>query len=119
MHYSVLKQRCRQIAVAGIGKQDDDVLACVFGTLRKPDRRICRRTGGNADQHAFLFADELAGRERILVRYRDDLVVDAGIEYVRNKARADALDLVRAGGTLGKYRRAFGLDRDDLDVGVL
>ncbi len=60
-----------------------------------------------------------ARRKRILVLNRDDLVVDGGVEHLGHKARADALDGVRARRAAREDRRARGLDRDDVDVGVL
>ena len=88
---SVGEQCCGQVSVAGIGEKNDDRFAGVFGTLGKLDRGVQRCAGGNADQHALGFADQFAGSERVLVADGDDLVIDAGIERVRDESRADAL----------------------------
>ena len=78
-----------------------------------------RRAGGDADQDAFLRAEESARRERIFARDRHDLIIDGRIEHLRHKARADALDLVRTGLSAGKDRTVGRLDRDDLHIRVL
>ena len=46
----------------------------------------------------------------------DDLVVDGGVEDLRDEVGADALDLVRAGRSTVEDRRLGRLDGDDLDT---
>ena len=113
------KQRGGQVTVAGIGQQSNDLLACVLGALCQLQRSPDRSTGRDTHQNAFLVADETAGRKGILIGHGDDLIVDLGIQHIRHKARADALDLVRARNTLAQNGGGGGLDGDDLDVGVL
>ena len=108
-----------QVAIAGIGQQRYDYLARVFGTLGQYGSGIYRRARGYAYQHAFLMGDFAAGRERILVFYRDDLVIYLGVQRVRHKARADALNLVRAGYALGQYGGTRRLNRNHAHVRIL
>ena len=54
------------------------------------------------------------GLERRLVGDGDDLVDDLAVEDAGHEARADALDLVRAGLTAGEHGRILGLERDHL-----
>ena len=86
----------REVAVAGIGEEDDDGLALIFRTLGQLNCCVERRAGGNADQNALFSADEPAVCKRVLVRNGDDLVIDLRVEHIGDKARADALNLVRA-----------------------
>ena len=64
-------------------------------------------------------ADKLAGGKGVVIFDGDDLIVDLGIQNLGDKARADALDLVRARNTLAQNGGGGGLDGDDLDVGIL
>ena len=75
--------------------------------------------GGNTGQNAFGHGQALGRPERVLVLDGHDPVIYGGIEYGRNEAGADALDLVGARPALGKDRRTGRLDRDDLDPGLL
>ena len=47
-------------------------------------------------------ADKLAGGKGVVIFDGDDLVIDLGIQNLGDKARADALDLVRARNTLAQ-----------------
>ena len=42
-----------QIPVAGVGKQNNDVFACVFRAFCQKHRGVQRRTGGDAAENAF------------------------------------------------------------------
>ena len=57
--------------------------------------------------------------EGILVLYTDDLVVNLGVEHIRNEACADALNFVRAALAGGQDRRGVRLNGNNLDVRVL
>ena len=57
--------------------------------------------------------------ERILVRHGDDLIVNLRIERLRHEARADALDLVRAGLALREHGARRRLDSDNVHVLIL
>ena len=70
--------------------------------------------GGDAHNHAFRCSHEPSGLKGVLVRNRDDLVVNACVEHIGNKARADSLDFVGAcragrkdGGGLGFHGNYF------------
>ena len=119
MRESFSKQRGGQITVAGVGQQDDDVLAGVLGALCQLDGSPDSSTGGDAHQNAFLVADQAAGGKGVVIFDGDDLVVDLGVQHVGDEACADALDLVRTGGTLAQDRRGSGLNGHDLDAGIL
>ena len=84
------KQRGGQVTVAGIGQQNNDVLACVLRALCQLDGSPDGSTGGDAYQHAFLVADQTAGGKGVVVLHGDDLVIDGGVQHVRHKACADA-----------------------------
>ena len=101
MRESFSKQRGGQITVAGVGQQDDDVLACVLGTLCQLDGSPDSSTGRDAHQNAFLVADQAAGGKGVVIFDGDDLVVDLGVQHVGDEACADALDLVRTGEVAG------------------
>ena len=75
--------------------------------------------GGDADQHALLVADLLAGGKGVLVGDGDDLIVDLGVQHVGHKAGTDALNLVRARSALAQHGGGSRLNGHDLDVGVL
>ena len=61
------KQRGGQIAVAGVGQKDDDVLTGVLGALCQLDGSPDGSAGGDAHQHALLVADETAHSKGVLV----------------------------------------------------
>ena len=113
------KQRGGQITVAGVGQQDDDVLACVLGALCQLDGSPDSSTGGDAHQNAFLVADQAASGKGVVIFDGNDLVVDLGVQHVGDEACADALDLVRTGGALAQDRGGSGLNGHDLDAGIL
>ena len=108
-----------KIALAGVGEKGDDDLALVFGALGQLGRGKYGGAGGDADQKAFLSGQRAAGCKGVLVFDGDDLVVNGGVQGVRDETCANALDLVRAGRTLGQDGRACGLYGNDLHVGVL
>src|SRR5690606_3318052 len=86
-----------QVPLAEAGDDDDDQLPGVLGPLGDLERPGDRGAGGDADQQALLLrgaAGELDGGLRVDV---DDLVVDRGVEDLRDEVGAQALDLVRAG----------------------
>ena len=119
MRGSFSKQRGGQITVTGVGQQDDDVLACVLGALCQLDGSPDGSTGRDAHQNAFLVADQAAGGKGVVIFDGDDLVVDLGVQHVGDEACADALDLVRTGGTLAQDRGGSRLNGHDLDAGIL
>ena len=63
---------------------------------------------------------ELArGFKCILVCYTNNFVVNLGVEYIRNKAGADTLNLMRAALAGGQYRGGIRLNSYYLDIRVL
>ena len=59
------------------------------------------------------------GFKCILVRYTNNFVVNLGVEYIRNKAGADTLNLMRAALAGGQYRGGIRLNSYYLDIRVL
>ena len=63
---------------------------------------------------------ELArGFKCILVCYTNNFVVNLGVEYIRNEAGADTLNLMRAALAGGQYRGGIRLNSYYLDIRVL
>ena len=63
-------------------------------------------------EHALDMRELAAVFERVLVRHGDDLIVNLRIERLRHEARADALDLVRAGRAARQDGRGGRFDRE-------
>ena len=59
------------------------------------------------------------GFEGILVFNSDDFIINLGIQSVRYKACADALNFMRTGNALRKYRRTCRLYSNNLHIGIL
>ena len=76
------------------------VLPSFSGRLASSMAAHSGSAGGNTYQHALRAADQLAGGKGVLVGNGDDLVIDLGVQHVGDKARADALNLVRTGDAL-------------------
>ena len=118
MRESFSKQRGGQITVTGVGQQGHDGLALVLGALGQLDGRPQGRAGGDANQNALLLAHQLAGGKGILVLHGDDLVIHLGVQYIGDKACADALDLVSAAVALAEDRGALRLHGHHLHSGI-
>ena len=99
-----------EIALAEVGKDDDDQLARVLRVARKLDRRVDRRAGGDAHQQALLTGQAARHGEGLVVGHLDDLVDQLRLQHGGHKARADALNLVRAGSAAGEHVAVRGLD---------
>ena len=59
------------------------------------------------------------GFKCVLVCYTNNFVVNLGIEYIRNKAGADTLNLMRAALAGGQYRGGIRLNSYYLDIRIL
>ena len=116
---SVGKQRGGEIAVAGVGQQNDNGLAGVFRALGQLDGCPQRRAGGDADQHALAVPDLLAHGQGGIVVLGDGLIVDLGVQHIGDEAGADALDLVGAGDALAADGGGGGLHGHHLHGGIL
>ena len=110
------EERRRDVALAGVGQHDRDPLALGLGALRDLERGVQRGAAGDAGQHALAARGQARGLERVLVVDGDDLVEQRAVEHRRHEARADALDLVRAGPAAGEHGRGRRLDGDHLQV---
>ena len=92
----ILKQRSREIAVAGIRQKNGNGLAFKFRPFGQLHGGPHSGAGGDAHQHTLSLADQLAGGEGVLIFHGDDLVIHLGVQHIGDKARADALDLMSA-----------------------
>lgn len=83
---SIRKERGGEISVAGVGQQGHDDLALVLRPFGQMDRSPDRGARGDADQHALFPSDQLAGGKSVLVLHGDDLIINGGVQHVRDKA---------------------------------
>ncbi len=111
------EERRRDVALAAVGQHDRDPLALGLGARRDlrapptaPRRRRSRtaRPRGGRRARAVSIASSSSTAMISSSRSRS--------QHRRDEARADALDLVRAGTAAGEHRRGRGLDGDHLDV---
>src|SRR6202034_245336 len=90
---------------------DHDVaLAEAFRDL---ERGATVGSGGDTDEQALFARNAPREHGRILVAHRDHFIVNGGIEIGRDKAGADALNLVETRLAALQHRRILRLDRDD------
>ena len=108
---SVCKHRRGEVPFAGIGQKRHDDLACVFRALCKLCCRKDCRAGGDAHQNALAARQRAAGRKRVLVLHGENLIVNVGVQRIRHKARADALNFMRARLAAGEDRGEAYADR--------
>ena len=101
---SFCKQRGGIITVTAVREQGHDSLACVFRALSQLDRAVQGCAGGDSYGNAFLLGEELRRGKGVLIGCAEDLAVDLRVQDFRDKARADALDLVGAASALGEDR---------------
>ena len=85
-----------EIARAGVGRDGNDKLSCVFGTAGEAFGGKYCRTGGYSAEYAVCAADITRSGICILCRDSYDFIVSFGIKRFRNKACADSLKLVSA-----------------------
>lgn len=105
--------------VAGIRQQSYDNLAGVLRTLGQLNSSPQSSTGGNTYEQTLAVSELARGFKCILVCYTNNFVVNLGIEYIRNKAGADTLNLMRAALAGGQYRGGIRLNSYYLDIRVL
>ena len=79
------------------------------------------QSSARRDTHedAFSLGNCLAGGECVFVLDREHFVIDGGVQSIRNKACANTLDLVRTSRALGKHRRRFRFNCDNLHIRIL
>ena len=114
----VVEEDRGEVALAGVGDDDHDELACVLWVARDLECCMHRRTGRDANQDAFLFGEAARHGERLVVGDLEDLVDQFGLEDVGDEASAEACDLVGAGLAAGEDGAVGGLDGDGPEVGV-
>ena len=107
-----------EVSLACVWQQYYNRLALVLLALCKLDCSPQSRTRGYPDKNALRAGNAPACFKRVLVLNRDYLVVNLGVERVRNEARADTLNFVRACVTLGEDGGAFRLYRNHLYGGL-
>lgn len=89
-------------------------MPAVFRALRQPFGRIQRCAGGNSRQNALAPHQRARRLIRLLLGHRFDAVVHVGIQNLRHKPGADALQAMRTGRFPGQHRRAGRLRCGDL-----
>lgn len=92
------------------------------GVFRALCKLCCRKdccAGGDAHQNALAACQRAAGRKRVLVLHGENLIVNVGVQRIRHKARADALNFMRARLAAGENRGGSRFHRDNLNIGVL
>ena len=62
---------------------------------------------------------QFADAESILILYREYFIVNGSVQYLRNEAGADTLNLVSACGSFGQNRRGCRLYSDYFHVRIL
>src|SRR5690606_21879339 len=90
--FQVAEQYGGKITLAVGGDDYDDELALVLGAPCHLERRPYRRPRGNADQQALFQSHTPRGLHRVLVLHAHDFIIDRGVENLRHKAGAYALD---------------------------
>ena len=117
MPRSLLVEHSRgEVPVADVGEHGHDPLP-----LAEPRRQPAappsrRRPEEMPTRSPSSWASRCGHVRRIVVRHRDDLVVDLCVQDSRNEVRADALDGMRARLAARKQRRGSRLHGDDPDV---
>ena len=109
----------REVSFTGIGKERNNYLALVFGTLCKLCCRPYSRTRGNTDKQALFSCKCSSGFKRIFVFYGDDFIINLRIKRFGYKACTYALNFVRTGCAFLKHGRACGFYCYNLYIGVL
>src|SRR6478736_5226558 len=107
-----------EVALAERRDDHDDQLPGVLGALAELDRGVHGGAGGDADEQPLLLRGPARDGDGGVGVHVDDLVVDVGVEDLRDEVRPDALDLVRAGLAAVEDRRLGRLDAHDLHAGL-
>ncbi len=116
---SVRKHRGGEIALAGVGQEDDNCFSGVLLALCKLQRCPNRGAGGNTHQEPFRFADSLSCCKGGFVFDGDNLVIHRRIQNVGNKSGSDALDFIVCPRLSGAQNGGGGrLDSDNLDIRI-
>ncbi len=89
-----LEERGREVTLAEIWDDRHDRLAGGFRALGNLDSCLQRCAGGDAHEEALFGCCAAGGGNGVVGGYGNNLVVDFGIEDVRDKVCTDALDLV-------------------------
>src|SRR5690625_7062876 len=84
-----------QVALAEVRDDRHDRLAGVLRPLGHIDSSLQGSTGGDAHEQALLPGGAAGGLDRVFAGDGDHLVVDAGVQDLRNEVGPETLDLVR------------------------
>ena len=107
-----------QIPFPGIWEDNHNGFPRVFRPFRHLGGRPHRRAGRNPDQQALGSRELAPGHKRVFIRYGKDFVIDPGIQDLRDKPRADPLDLVRPCLALGKHGGICRFHRHNVEMRV-
>jgi hypothetical protein len=73
----------------------------ILWAFRQLNGSVKSSAGGDSYQYAFFSCNGLSCSKGSFVFYRDDFIIDFRIENIWDKTCADALNLMRAGYSLG------------------
>ena len=96
MHLILFEEPGREVAFAGVRQERDDRLSGELRAFGKFERGPERSSGGDTNEESLLRSRRTRRSARVIRRDLHDFVQERHIEYFRDEARADALDLVRA-----------------------
>src|SRR3990172_896151 len=117
---SIFALRCRlalkhtggEIPLSAVGKESDHPLA--FSETRGHlERRPARGARRDAEEKPFFAREPLRHLCGLAVRHRDDLIIDPGIQDLRDKTRADPRDSMRSWLASRQDRRRGRLNSKD------
>ena len=115
--YFIRKKRGGVVAVAVVGQQGNNGLAAFSGRLASSIAAWARRRT-DTGENTLPLRQQSSGGKGVVIGNADDFVVNVRVQHLGHKARADALNLVRAASTLGEYRTVGRLDGDDTEAGL-
>ena len=113
-----LEHRGGEVSVAGVGEDDDDILASVFLELGKLQcRRECRARR-DSDEHSLSRREVSASILRFINGNCHNFINKRAVKHLGDESRADSRKSVRTRGLARKDCRGVGLNCNDLDVRI-
>ena len=109
--FFTLGQPRREIALAGVGQDDDDELPCVLGPFRDDESSCEGGSTRDSREDSFLAGETACCVEGFVAGDRDDLVDEFRPEDVRDESRPDSLYLVGGVNWFLALQGAFDLRR--------
>eukprot|EP00906_Rhabdomonas_costata_P011341 RCo016105 len=116
-----VKQHGAEVPLSAVREDSDDGLALEPRVLGQLQRRDCGGAAADAREDAILGGQAAGHRQRVVLVHLHNLINEAEVQHLRNEARPDALDLVRAwlqrlsGPGLADHGALLGLHGDDVD----